>query len=177
MAVANRYARALADVVGERGDYRKIKQEVEDFAAVYRASPELREVFDTPALPLTEKAKVLEAVTRRLGTTSITANFLRVLVVNYRMEALGEIGRAFHKLANARLGVVEVKVVSAAGLSEAERQALRARFIELTGKQVEFDFHLDPELLGGILAQVGSTVYDGSVRGQLQRIRQRLTEQ
>ena len=96
---------------------------------------------------------------------------------NYRMNLLEEICRAFHKLANDRLGVVEVKVVSAAGLSETERQALRARFIDLTGKEVEFDFRLDRELLGGVLAQIGSTVYDGSVRGQLDRIRERLTGQ
>ena len=177
IAIANRYARALADVVSQKGDYRQVRQVLENFAAVYGESAELREVFDTPALPLTEKLKVLTAIMGKMGTTSITTNFLSVLGQNYRMNLLEEICLAFHKLANDRLGVVEVKVVSAAGLSEAEQQALRAKFIDLTGKEVEFDFHLDRELLGGVLAQIGSTVYDGSVRGQLDRIRERLTEQ
>src|SRR5690348_4928973 len=113
IALANRYARALIDVVSQTGDYRQVRQELVNFAAVYRESAELREVFDTPALALTEKLKVLEAITRKMGTTSITTNFLSVLGQNYRMNLLEEICRAFHKLANERLGVVEVKVVSA----------------------------------------------------------------
>ena len=109
-AIANRYARALVDVVSQKGDYRQVRQELESFAAVYSESAELREVFDTPALPLTEKLKVLAAITGKMGTTSITTNFLSVLGQNYRMNLLEEICRAFHKLANDRLGVVEVKM-------------------------------------------------------------------
>ncbi len=178
IAVANRYARALADVVeSQKGDYNQVLRELEDFWASYRDAAELREVFDTPALALAEKLKVLTAITTRLATSHVTANFFRVLVTNYRLGLLGEISLAFHKISNERMGVVEVKIVSAGGLSEEQQQAMRARFSQLTGKQVEFDFHLDQELLGGIVAQIGSTVYDGSVRGQLDRIRQRLTEQ
>ena len=93
------------------------------------------------------------------------------------MGLLREICQTFRRIANERLGVVEVKIISAGDLSDAERQALRARFSELTGKQVEFDFRRDQELVGGILAQIGSVIYDGSVRGQLERIRRGLTQQ
>ncbi len=177
MAIANRYARALADVVGRTGDYRRALRELEDFDAVYRESAELREVLETPAVPLPQKIKVLEAILGRLGISSAISNFFRVLVAHYRMRLLGEICRAFLKTVNDRLGVLWVKIFAASDISEAEQQALRARFAELTRKQVELEFHLDPELLGGILAQVESTVYDGSIRGNLQRIRQQLTAQ
>ncbi len=177
MAVANRYARALADVVGRTGDYRLVLRELQDFCAAYRESAELRELFETPAVPVPEKIRVLEAILARLATSQVTSNFLRVLLDNHRMGSLEEVCQAFRRVANDRLGVVQVRIFSAADLSEFEQQALRARFAELTRKQVELEFHLDEELLGGILAQIDSTLYDGSVRGHLERIRQRLTAQ
>jgi F-type H+-transporting ATPase subunit delta len=167
IAVANRYARALADVVGRTGDYRASLEELKGFGGVYQESAELREVFDSPAISLAEKSKVLEAILARLRVASSTSNFLRVLLSNYRMGLLREIIQSFRKIANARLGIVEVKVFSAQNLSEREQQDLRRRFGELTRQQVELDFHIDQNLLGGIRAQIGSTVYDGSVRGQL----------
>lgn len=174
VAVASRYAQALADVVGSTGDYRLVLRDLEDFAAAYRESPELREVFETPVVPLGKKIKVLEAILRRLGTSFAASNFLRVLVAHYRMSLLEEMLRAFLKIVNERLGVVQVKILSASIISQAEEQELRTRFMELTGRRVELELHLNPDLLGGVLAQVGSTVYDGSIRGSLQGIRQQL---
>jgi F-type H+-transporting ATPase subunit delta len=174
IAVANRYARALADVLGPQGDYRRILSELEDFAATYRQSAELRNVFESPAVPLVDRTKVLLAILERMGTVAITVNFLRVLLANYRMNLIDQVGQAFRKIAYERLGVTEIRVESAATLSDAEQETLRRRFSEMTGRQVELEFHLNPELLGGVLAQIQSTVYDGSVRGNLQRIRQQL---
>ena len=178
IAVANRYARALADVVAnQKGDYRQALRETGAFAAVYRESGELRELLDSPAVPLAGKLKVVVAIASRLDASPVTGYFLRVLASHYRMALLDEIVQLFHRIANERMGVVEVKVTSAAALSEAEEQALRARFAEITGRQVEFDLRRDSALLGGLVAQIGSTVYDGSVRGQLERIHRRLIEQ
>jgi len=176
IAVASRYARALADVVSETGDYRGVLRELESFLAPYRESPELREVFDTPAIPLEQKVKVLDAILARLAVSKVTGNFVRLLVRNYRIGLLGDIGAAFLRIANERLGVVQVRIISATSLAEAEQQALRVRFQEVTRKQVEMEFHLDEELLGGILAQIQSTVYDGSVRGHLARLREQLVK-
>jgi F-type H+-transporting ATPase subunit delta len=177
IAVANRYARALADVVSQAGgDYRTVLREVERFHDIYQESADLREVFDTPAIALPQKVKVLEAILPRAPVSKITASFLQVLVTNYRIGLLGEVCAAFLKIANERLGVVQVKVFSATTLSEAEQQALRVRFGDVTRRQVEMEFRLDGELLGGILAQIQSTVYDGSVRGHLERIREELTK-
>jgi len=175
MVVANRYARALAEVVAASGDYRRVLQELQDFASAYRESPELQEVFVSPAVALPQKMNVLVAIGQKLGESPVTLNFLRVLLANYRMPLLEEAVQAYRKIANDRLGVVRVTVSSASDLSETERESVAARFRELTGKQVELEFRIDSELLGGILAQIGSTVYDGSVRGNLARIREQLT--
>jgi F-type H+-transporting ATPase subunit delta len=174
MVVANRYARALADVVAASGDYRKVLEELQDFERAYRESPELKEVFASPAVALPQKMKVLEAIGQKLGESPVTLNFLRVLLANYRMPLLEEAVQAYRKIANDRLGVVQVTISSASDLSEAERENVAGRFRELTGKQVELEFRLESELLGGILAQIGSTVYDGSVRGNLARMREQL---
>jgi F-type H+-transporting ATPase subunit delta len=173
--VANRYARALADVVAGTGEYRRVLQELEDFRAAYGESAELREVCETPAVPLIAKMKVLEGIVARLEAAPVTLNFLRVLLAHYRMPLLEEVIAAFRKIAYDRLGIAQVKIASAADLSEAELEQLRARFRELTHKQAELEFRVERQLIGGIVAQVGSTVYDGSVRGQLGRIRERLT--
>jgi F-type H+-transporting ATPase subunit delta len=174
MVVANRYARALADVVAASGEYRKVLEELQDFERAYRGSPELKELFASPAVALPQKMKVLEAIGQRLGHSSVTLSFLRVLLANYRMPLLEEALQAYRKIANDRLGIVQVTISSASELSEAERESVAARFRELTGKQVELEFRIEGELLGGILAQMGSTVYDGSVRGNLARIREQL---
>ncbi len=175
IAIANRYARALADVVGRSGEYGAVLQGLEDFAAAYGESADLRELFETPAVTLAEKGEVVDALVKRLSAAPMTGNFLRVLAANYRMGLIREVAQAFRKVANDRLGIVEVRISSAHALSEAERKALGARFRELTHHEVQLEFHLEPELLGGIRAQIGSTVYDGSVRGQLERISRQLT--
>ena len=175
--VANRYARALADVVASTGNYRQVLSELEDFGTAYRQSVELREVCDTPAVTMAQKLSVLEAIAGKLGSSHVTLNFLRVVMSHYRMPMLEEILMAFRNVAYARLGIVRVKISSASDLSNEDRDLLQARFNELTQKQSELEFHLDGDLIGGLVAQIGSTVYDGSIRGQLNRIREQLLEQ
>ena len=172
--VANRYARALADVVGSTANYRQVLSELEDFSAAYHQSLELREVCETPAVAMPQKLSVLEALAGRMGSSHVTLNFLRVLMTHYRFPLLGEILQAFRNLAYARLGIVRVKISSASDLSNEERETLRGRFNQLTQKQSELEFHLDGDLIGGLVAQIGSTVYDGSIRGHLDRIRETL---
>lgn len=175
--VANRYARALADVVGSGGDFRKVLSELEDFAAAYRQSAELREVCDTPAIDLEQKLGVLKAIAARMGSSKTTVNFMQVLMSHYRLPLLEEVVQAFRNITNARLGIVRVSIFSAADLSPEERQLLQSRFNEITRMQSELEFHLNRELIGGVVAQIGSTVYDGSIRGGLERIKERLVQQ
>jgi len=175
--VANRYARALVDVVASTGNYRQVLSELEDFRAAYQQSVELREVCDTPAVAMAQKLSLLDAIAGKMGSSHVTLNFLRVLMSHYRMPLLEEIIPAFRNVAYTRLGIVRVKISSASGLSPGERELLQARFNRLTGQQSELEFHLDGELIGGLVAQIGSTVYDGSIRGHLERIREQLLEQ
>jgi F-type H+-transporting ATPase subunit delta len=174
MAVANRYAQALAEVLGPQGDYRRVLRELDEFAAAYAASAELRGVCESPSIALPDKIGVLRAILERMEASPVTVNFLRVVLANYRVHLIDQIRQAFRKLAYRRLGVTEIHIECADRLSEPEEHALRARFAELTGGEVELQFHSNPRLLGGILAQIESTVYDGSVRGSLERIREQL---
>ena len=174
-AIASRYTRALADVIGSTGDYGRAREDLRAFAEVYDESTELREVLMTPAISVADKNKVLGAILARLGTSPTLANFFRVLLANYRLSILGEIVEAFEKLVMDRQGIARVRVSSHARLAPEEQQALVARFESVTQKNVEADFQVDSRLLGGVTAQIESTVYDGSLRGHLERIRERLT--
>jgi F-type H+-transporting ATPase subunit delta len=176
MAIASRYARALSEVLASAADSRAALAELQDFAAAFAESKDLRDVLETPALPLPDKLRVLDAVLTRLGTSKTTSDFLRVLETNYRMNLLPEAVAAFRKIVDERDGLLRVTVRSAVELTDTERQALRQRFERLTGKKVLCEFALDAGLIGGVVAQAASTVYDGSVRGQLDRIRHRLLQ-
>ncbi len=175
--IANRYARALADVAAAQGNYAQVLGELENFGAAYRESLEFREVCDTPAVGMPQKLKVVEGLAARMGVSHVTLNFMRVLMSHYRMPLLDETIQAFRSVANARMGIVRVKISSATGLSPEEQALLRARFNELTRRQSELEFHLDASLIGGLLAQIGSTVFDGSIRGSLNRLRGQLLQQ
>ena len=175
MAVASRYARALADALGAQGDFGAMQKELEDFAGVWRESEELREALVSPTIPVEQKRSVLDTLIQRLALSVTAGNFLRVLLVNYRMPLLEEVLKAFQKVADDRLGIVEVQVLYAQDLTPEEKEALREKFAELTGKSVEMKFRREEKLLGGIQARVGSKVYDGSVQGYLERLREQLT--
>lgn len=174
LVVARRYAHALADVLGPAGDSRGTLNQLQDFLAAYQESQELREVFETPAISVAEKLKVLNAILTSLRASQTTVNFLRVLVANFRMAMLEEVVGAFRSLAYERMGIVQVHITSATPISESSRRSLQIAFNQLLKKQVELDFQLDPGVLGGVRAKIGSTVYDGSVRGALGRLRQKL---
>ena len=117
MVIANRYARALADVLEASGDYRKVLAELRTSERAYRESPELREVFASPAVALPEKMKVLEAIGQRLGGSPLTLISCACLLANYRMPLLEEAVQAFRSIANDRMGVVQVIISSASDLS------------------------------------------------------------
>ena len=175
MAIASRYAQALTDVLGLQGDFTAMRNELEDFAGVWRESADLREVLTSPTIPVDQKRSVLDAVIQKLGLSVTAGNFLRVLLVNYRIPLLEEVLEAFQKVANERLGIVEVQVSSAQDLTPEEQEAVRGKFAELTGKRVEMKFRREEKLLAGLQARVGSTIYDGSAQGYLERLRGQLT--
>lgn len=176
-AVAFRYARALVDVVTAPGaaDPQKVVGELQSFDALLRDNLELRILCATPAIPGAQKAAVLDRLAPLAGLSSVTRNFLKVVLDHDRMGDLAEIIEGFEALLNERLGIAIAEVVSARPLEEAERQQFSAALKARTGRQVRVTYSQDPALIAGAVARIGSTVYDGSVRGQLDRLRSELT--
>lgn len=173
-AVAQRYAGALADVVIAQSEAEKVKKELAAFVALVEESADLRNLLVTPAVTPEQKHAVIEKLLARLGAGKTLKNFLFVLVDNRRAGLLAQIQPAFEEELLARQGIAEAQVTSARELTAAEKQELTVALAKLTGKRVEAKYALDTELIGGAVARIGSTIYDGSVREQLRRLQTKL---
>lgn len=173
-AVASRYAAALADVALEHKDAERVRRDLGAFVGAFFESAELRTVLETPSIEADAKRRVVEALAERMDLTRAVRNFIFLLIDHGRTEMLREIEQAFRTEMNERLGIAEAEVTSARKLSAEERQQLTAVLERLTKKRIEAHFREDESLIGGAVARVGSTVYDGSVREQLTRMREQL---
>jgi len=172
--VARRYAAALADVVLERGEAREVQEELAVWEQMIQSSGDLQEVFRNPTVALDQKRAVLNKLIERVKPRPTTVNFLKVLLQNQRLTQLGDINRKFTEILDERAGMVAAKVMTARSVPERSQKELHTKLTELTGKKVRVDFGTDPDLIGGIVTRIGSTVYDGSVRNQLQQIKERM---
>ena len=172
--VARRYASALADVVLECGEAAEVQTELATWAGMIQSSPNLLEVLRNPTVALDQKRAVLNKLIERAKPRQTTVNFLKVLLQNQRLTDLGEINRKLAETLDERAGMVPAKVTTARTVPESSQQQLHAKLTGLTGKKVRVDFATDPDLLGGIVTRIGSTVYDGSVRNQLQMIKEKM---
>ena len=172
--VARRYASALADVVLQGGEALEVQQELLVWEKLFQASPVLPEVFRNPTIALDKKRAVLNKLIERTKPRSTTANFLKVLLQNQRLTELGEINLKFAAILDERAGMVAATVTTARSVPENAQQSLHAKLLSLTGKKVRIDFVTDPELIGGLVTRIGSTVYDGSVRNHLQMIKEKM---
>jgi F-type H+-transporting ATPase subunit delta len=175
-AVATRYANALADVVTAGGaPLAGVPQELRSFEEALQASTELQNALITPAVPASRKKAVVNRVADVLELSKISRNFLFVLVDKRRITSLSAILQSLELILDERMGFARAEVSSARELSEPQRAALSAELERLTGKRVRMQFSVDGALIGGVVARIGSTVYDGSVRGQLQTLERTLT--
>jgi F-type H+-transporting ATPase subunit delta len=172
--MARRYAAALADVVMKRGEAREAQEELSAWELMMRSNADLLEVFRNPTIPYDQKRNVLNALIARARVRPTTANFLQVLLRNQRLPDLSEINRQFAQELDDRSGVVVAQVTTARPVPSPVQDGLRERLSSLTGRRVRLQFAVDEDLIGGVMTRVGSTVYDGSVRTQLQQIRQRM---
>lgn len=173
-AVARRYAVALADVVLSRGEAPEVREELAAWDELMRSNAQLLEVFRHPTIPYERKRGVLEELITRTRTRPTTANFLKVLLQNHRLAELSEVATQFAQELDKRSNVVTAQVTTARPLSPDAQEALRTRLGQLTGSTVRLQFEVDEELIGGVVTRIGSTLYDGSVRGQLQQIKQKM---
>ena len=176
IAVARRYAEALADVATARNQVEQIDKEVRVFAEMMKSSRELHDTFASPIVSHTDKLKVLEALIARTKTGQMTANLLRTLLSHYRLHHLAAVYQQFQREMNERKGLIVAEVTTAGEVGAAEQAKLGRTLEQMTGKRVEFKFKIDPSLIGGVVTRIGSVVYDGSVRTQLQGIRERLKQ-
>jgi len=174
--VTSRYARAFADVVfDQKLDAHTVSQQVYTFVTLMRENEQLRRVWENPSIPADQKRNLLDALVARVQALRPVRNFMAVVIDHGRVHQLDEIYRAFEHEMNERLGFAEAAVSSARTLSEQEKRDLEAQISKLTGKHVLAKYSTDSRLLGGAVVKLGSTIYDGSVRGQLQKIKEQLS--
>jgi F-type H+-transporting ATPase subunit delta len=175
-SVAIRYARALADVVIElKLDTNRVREELRALVEMVNGSSDLRRVLESPAVQHDEKMRLLDALAQRAGFQATVRNFMAVLIERGHTAALPAIARQFQLELNKRLGLVDAEITSMRELSANEKSAIESQVANLTGLRVLGHYGIDPQLLGGAVVKVGSTIYDGSLRGQLRRIKEQLS--
>jgi len=178
MSVFSRYARAFADVVVEKKlDPRKTEDELGTFVGIVESVPDLRTVWESPSVDARQKRAVLDRIIAHIGGSRMLRNFMAVLIDHRRVAALPEIARQFELELNERLGLADAEVTSARELNDPEKRALEARVGQVTGKKVRARYKTDAKVLGGAVVKVGSTIYDGSIRGQLETLKEALSSQ
>lgn len=175
-SVASTYARAFADVVfSAHLDANRAVAGLREIARLLAESADLRRVWENPAVPADQKRRLLDAIVQRQGIDKPVRNLVAVLIDHRRVQFLQRIIEQLEKELDARMGFAEAQISSARELSEAEKRALEVEIEKTTGKKVRARYALDPSLLGGAMVRVGSTIYDGSVKGQLEKIREAMS--
>jgi F-type H+-transporting ATPase subunit delta len=172
---ANRYARALMDVLyPEKADAGL--QQLQEFLSLLNDQPDARRFLENPTTPVDRRKRLLKEIFDALSVDRRVANFIGILVDRDRLPVLEEIIEAFQKLLDDRHGILRARVTAAYSLNASEQRDLVARLERATGKQVRMEVAVDASLIGGLIAQVGSTIYDGSVRRRLQAFKSRVVE-
>jgi F-type H+-transporting ATPase subunit delta len=175
-AFVTRYASAFLDVVTDKKlDTVAIDHQFNDFLATWEGSDELREFFVNPAVPAVQKVGILDKLNAKLGLQKELRNLIAVLIDNGRVSAVSEVAKAYRRLLKEQLGIVPAEILTARELGKEESDALVAEVSKLAGGKVDATFKQDASILGGTVVRIGSTVYDGSVRGRLERLREELT--
>jgi len=175
-SVASTYARAFADVVFDTHlDADRSIAELREIAGLLAASLELRRVWENPAIPAEQKRRVLDVVAQRDGTSKQVKNLVAVLIDHRRIHFLEPIIAQLEKELDARLGFAEAQITSARELGDAEKREFEKQVAKLTGKKVRARYGRDASLLGGAVVRLGSTIYDGSVKGQLERLKEAIS--
>jgi len=180
LAVANQYAKALLEAVSKPGSGVSSEQtltEIDQFIEMVQSSTELRTVLLSPAVTAAAKQKVLAKLGGALEMHAQVKNFLYVVTRHRRLDAMHEIRERFQALMDQSVGIVRARVETAQPLNDDQRSSLEAALARITGKQVRCGYDVDEALLGGLSVRMGSKMYDGSVRGQLEVLQRRLTSE
>jgi F-type H+-transporting ATPase subunit delta len=175
-SLAKRYAKALVEVAAASGELEleAVREDLAAFARVLGERQDLSRYLGDPAVRRLDKQAAIERLARAMGLRQLATTFLRILEENGRLAALAQILRVYESLVDERLGRAKAVVTAAAALGDEQEAHLRAELGRVTGKEIYLEVRRDPALLGGLIAQVGSQVYDGSLRTQLRRLREQL---
>jgi F-type H+-transporting ATPase subunit delta len=174
-AFAARYARAFADVAAQQKlETAAVERQLIDFLGTWNGSAELRELFVNPAVPNAQKVAVLDKMNVKLGLQKEVRNLLAVMINNDRIGEVDEVVAAWRTEMQERQGIRSVEIVTARELSKEDSAKLTAGISKLAGARIDASFKLDTSILGGTVVRIGSTVYDGSVRGRLERLKDAL---
>jgi F-type H+-transporting ATPase subunit delta len=175
-SVPSTYARAFADVIlAQRLDRNRALGGLRSIAVLMQESIALQRVWENPAVPADQKRRLLDAIVQKESIERHVRNLVAVLIDHRRIQFLKQITDQLEKELDARMGIADAQITSARELGDAERRTLEAQIAKLTGKKVRAQFGLDSSLLGGAVVRVGSTIYDGSVKGQLERIKEAIS--
>jgi F-type H+-transporting ATPase subunit delta len=172
--VARRYATAVADVITERGEAEQVQAELESWEKMLGENRSLAEAFSNPTVAYEQKGKVLNELIARTKVRPTTANFLRILLKNQRLTDLPHVNAKLAQILDERSGVLSALITAARPVSERNKALLEEKLAGLTGKKPRLTYEIDESLLGGVVTRIGSTIYDGSVRDQLRRLREEL---
>lgn len=172
--IARRYSVALADVVLKSGQTDSVKAEIASLGALFGQNSDLQTVFSNPAIAHANKEKVLDGLLAKLKPSSTTANFLKVLLQNGRLSELSDINDRFAAVLDERSGLVAAEITSARELPGGEKAEFEKSLAALTGKTVNVNYAVDPNIIGGVVTRIGSTVYDGSVKTKLENLKEQL---
>jgi F-type H+-transporting ATPase subunit delta len=175
-SVSRRYAKALLNLALETGEHEKVAESLDAVVRAIAASTEARTLAQNPGYTQKQRQQLVDLLAQRLNLPATLVNFLRLLVDRHRFAELADIARSYRDLVDAQVGRVRGTVTSAQPLPPDELERVRRVLSETTRKSLVLELRTDPALLGGIVAQVGPTVWDGSLKTQLERLRKDLKE-
>lgn len=175
-AVGERYAQALIEVGEESGTLAQLTEQVGRFHEAYAGSAELRNALSNPVFSESVRDELVRAVAARLGLASLATNAMRLIAKRRRLPNLGDITRQLAFMADQRTGVVRAKVITAKQLPETFYSRLSEEIAQATSRSVKLERHVDASLIAGVITTIGDNTIDGSLRGRLQDVEQRLTQ-
>lgn len=173
-SVSLKYARALADVALENRIHEQVLRELSAVDQLLKTHKDLRETFANPAIPLAAKRGIMEELGRRMSLSKVVVNFVLVLLEKARIHQFEQMAGAYQRVLDERQGIIQADVFSVQAVNDSVKRRLHDAVSGLTGKRVKMNYQQDASLIGGIKMQIGSTVFDGSIRTQLEEIRKRL---
>lgn len=175
--VAKRYARALLELGVEKGNYALLQKQLRELAGLYEGSPELRAILTNPSVSVAERRKVVETIAARSMWNPFVKNFALLLLDNDRFDHVTGIADELDQLVDTHAGNVRAQVTTAQPLKDSQVAVIKGAIAKLTGKNVLLETSVDPEILGGVVTRVGNTLYDGSVRTQLETLRESILKE